>query len=172
MIRGPEKHFGKSYMAATALNSAMNASRSFESSTKYTISPRPGKLPFRKSSKSKGNTQLITQESTTLEESFASQILTKIGNLRFDIFYHPYVTELAGALNTTGIVSLFEPPIDPGALVKALASGLSIGSVLSDLNSPTPLYRFTYILQKAMGLTQQVKSLGNQLLSAIEKGEA
>ncbi len=78
-------------------------------------------------------------------------------------------------MNIDGVVrqlSLFEPPIDPGALIKALASGMSIGSVLSNLNAPTPLYRFTYIFQRALELTQEVKSLGNSILSAIEKKEA
>lgn len=68
-------------------------------------------------------------------------------------------------------LALFEPPIDPGALVKALAGGLSIDSVLSDLNGPSPLYRFFYTLQKSFELTQEVKNLGSALLSAIEKKE-
>ncbi|MDO8996104.1 MAG: hypothetical protein Q7U77_05715, partial [Sediminibacterium sp.] len=41
---------------------------------------------------------------------------------------------------------LFEPPIDPTLLVQAAAQGLSIASVLNDLNSPMPNYRFYYLL--------------------------
>ncbi|MCY7392548.1 MAG: hypothetical protein LH647_14000, partial [Leptolyngbyaceae cyanobacterium CAN_BIN12] len=55
-------------------------------------------------------------------------------------------------MNIEGVVrqlALFEPPIDPGALVKAIAGGLDISSALADLNAPLPLYRFNVLLQKA-----------------------
>ncbi|QYR21089.1 hypothetical protein KZ483_25785 [Paenibacillus sp. sptzw28] len=64
---------------------------------------------------------------------------------------------------------LFEPPIDPALLVKAAAQGLSIASVLNDLNAPMPNYRFYYLLQKALELCNELKSLGGAMLSAIEK---
>lgn len=66
-------------------------------------------------------------------------------------------------------LDLFEPPIDPGLLVKAAAQGLSISSVLNDLNTPMPNYRFYYLLQKALELCGELKSLGGAMLSAIEK---
>ncbi|PIE70711.1 MAG: hypothetical protein CSA22_06040 [Deltaproteobacteria bacterium] len=75
-------------------------------------------------------------------------------------------------LNIKGIfrkLSLFEPPIDPALLVKAAAQGLSIASVLNDLNTPMPNYRFYYLLQKALELCSELKSLGGAMLSAIEK---
>lgn len=64
---------------------------------------------------------------------------------------------------------LFEPPIDPALLVKAAAQGLSIASVLNDLNTPMPNYRFYYLLQKALELCNELKSLGSAMLYAIEK---
>lgn len=67
---------------------------------------------------------------------------------------------------------LFEPPIDPALLVQAAAEGLSLSSVLNDLNSPMPNYRFYYLLQKALELCSEVKALGNAFLSAKEKGDA
>ena len=67
---------------------------------------------------------------------------------------------------------LFEPPIDPGLLVQAAAQGLSLSSVLNDLNSPMPNYRFYYLLQKALELCSEVKAMGNAFLSAKEKGDA
>jgi receptor-binding and translocation channel-forming TcA subunit of Tc toxin/ABC toxin-like protein/neuraminidase-like protein len=69
---------------------------------------------------------------------------------------------------------LFEPPIDPALLVQAAAQGLSLSSVLNDLNSPAPNYRFYYLLQKALELCAELKSLGAVFLSAKEKkdGEA
>lgn len=64
---------------------------------------------------------------------------------------------------------LFEPPIDPALLVRAAAQGISIASVLNDLNTPLPNYRFYYLLQKALEVCGELKSMGAALLSAIEK---
>jgi len=80
-------------------------------------------------------------------------------------------------LNIEGVfrkLNLFEPPIDPALLVQAAAQGLSIASVLNDLSTPMPNYRFNYLLARALEVTSEVKSLGSALLSALEKkdGEA
>lgn len=75
-------------------------------------------------------------------------------------------------LNIEGVfrkLNLFEPPIDPALLVQAAAQGLSISSVLNDLSTPMPNYRFNYLLQRALEVTSEVRSLGNALLSALEK---
>jgi hypothetical protein len=69
-------------------------------------------------------------------------------------------------------LSLFAPPIDPGMLVRAVAAGLDLSSVLNDLNAPLPLYRFSIIMQKATELCNEVKSLGSALLAALEKKDA
>ncbi len=66
-------------------------------------------------------------------------------------------------------LALFSPPIDPALLINAAAQGLSLGSILSDLSSPPPIYRFNYLLQKANEFCGEVKSLGNAVLSALEK---
>ena len=65
-------------------------------------------------------------------------------------------------------LSLFEPAIDPAALVNAIAGGASLSSALADLNAPTPLYRFNVMLQKANELCNDVKALGGALLSALK----
>lgn len=67
---------------------------------------------------------------------------------------------------------LFEPPIDPALLVQAAAQGLSLASVLNDLNAPAPNYRFYYLLQKALELCSELKSMGNTFLSVKEKADA
>ncbi len=75
-------------------------------------------------------------------------------------------------LNIEGVfrkLNLFEPPIDPALLVQAAAQGLSISSVLNDLSTPMPNYRFNYLLARALEVTSEVKSLGSALLSALEK---
>ena len=78
-------------------------------------------------------------------------------------------------MNIEGVVrqlALFEPPIDPGALVKAVAAGVDISAALADLNAPLPLYRFQVLIQKANEVCGDVKALGSALLSALEKKDA
>ena len=69
-------------------------------------------------------------------------------------------------------LALFAPPISPEALIQAVSQGLSLGSILSDLSSPPPIYRFTYLIQKANEFCSDVKGLGSALLSALEKKDA
>jgi hypothetical protein len=66
---------------------------------------------------------------------------------------------------------LFDPPLDPGMLVQAAAAGIDISSVVAGLNQPLGPMRTPYLVQKALELTAEVRSLGAGLLSAIEKGE-
>ena len=78
-------------------------------------------------------------------------------------------------LNIEGVerqLPLFEPPIDPALLVQAAAKGVDLGSILADLSAPLPHYRFSYMLQKALEVCADLKSLGSALLSALEKKDA
>ncbi|MGH8604721.1 MAG: insecticidal toxin protein, partial [Gammaproteobacteria bacterium] len=52
--------------------------------------------------------------------------------------------------------------------------GLDVGAIVTGLSQPLPLVRFALLVQKAADIVQEVKSLGNNLLSAMEKedGEA
>ena len=78
-------------------------------------------------------------------------------------------------MNIEGVVRqlpLFEPPIDPAMLVRATAAGLNIGAVLSDMNAPLPLYRFTFMIQRALEMCNEVKTLGGAMLAALEKRDA
>lgn len=80
--------------------------------------------------------------------------------------------KIRNSLNIQGIfrqLPLFEPPIDPALLARAAAAGLDVGAVISGINQPLPLVRFQVLIQKASEICQEVKSLGNNLLSAIEK---
>ncbi len=67
---------------------------------------------------------------------------------------------------------LFQPPIEPGLLVRAAAAGVDIASALNDLYAPLPYYRFQVMLQKAVELCADVRNLGAALLSALEKRDA
>jgi hypothetical protein len=67
---------------------------------------------------------------------------------------------------------LFDPPLDPGMLVKAAAAGIDIGSIVSGLNQPIGPVRSPLLIQKSLEIAAEVRSLGGALLSAIEKGDA
>ncbi len=80
--------------------------------------------------------------------------------------------KIRNCMNIGGVVRqlpLFEPPIDPALLIQAAAKGVDISSVLSDLSSPLPYYRFSYVLQKALEICSELRSLGTELLAALEK---
>ena len=70
-------------------------------------------------------------------------------------------------------LALFAPPIDPALLVRARAAGLDIGTALDMALSPRQSpYRFQSLLQKALEFTNEVRSFGGALLSALEKRDS
>ncbi len=80
-------------------------------------------------------------------------------------------------MNISGVrrsLALFQPPIDSSLLVRARAAGLTIDDILRLINESKtlPVYRFTYLLEKARQFAQTVQSFGNALLSALEKKDA
>ena len=78
-------------------------------------------------------------------------------------------------MNIEGVVrqlALFDPPLDPGMLVKAAAAGIDIGSIVSGLNQPIGPVRCTLLIQKALELCARGAQPRRALLSAIEKGDA
>jgi hypothetical protein len=80
--------------------------------------------------------------------------------------------KIRNSLNIDGVartLSLFAPPIDPGMLVRAAAAGLNILDVVKGKGGNQTEYRFQTLLQRAMEISNEVKSLGGGLLSAIEK---
>jgi hypothetical protein len=83
--------------------------------------------------------------------------------------------KIRNCLNMSGVVRelpLQAPPIDPGLLVSAVAHGVDLKTVLSDLNTPAPLYRFAVVYQKAVDFCNDVKAFGASLLAALEKRDA
>jgi hypothetical protein len=80
--------------------------------------------------------------------------------------------KIHNSLNIQGVFQqllLFDPPIDPALLVKAAAEGLDVNAIVNGLNQPLPLVRFRLLVTKAAEICQEVKSLGANLLAAIEK---
>ncbi len=80
--------------------------------------------------------------------------------------------KLRNCMNIEGVVRqlpLFQPPIDPGMLVKAAAAGIDIAGLVSGLNQPLSPVRAPLLIQKAKEICNEVRGLGAALLSALEK---
>ncbi|GAB93889.1 Tc toxin subunit A-related protein [Gordonia rhizosphera] len=78
-------------------------------------------------------------------------------------------------MNIEGVVrplALFDPPLDPGMLVKAAAAGIDIGAIVAGLNQPVSPVRSQLLIQKALELSAEVRGLGSSLLQSIEKEDA
>ncbi|MGH8490980.1 MAG: hypothetical protein ACREXS_19470 [Gammaproteobacteria bacterium] len=78
-------------------------------------------------------------------------------------------------LNLEGVarpLALYEPPIDPGLLVRATAAGVDLATALADIDVAQPCYRFTTVWQRGHDLCQDVRSLGSSILSALERRDA
>jgi hypothetical protein len=69
-------------------------------------------------------------------------------------------------------LALFDPPLDPGMLVKAAAAGIDVGSIVSALDQPIGPVRSQLLIQKALELASEVRGFGNALLAALEKGDS
>jgi hypothetical protein len=79
------------------------------------------------------------------------------------------------SMNIAGVVrplALFDPPLDPGMLVKAAAAGIDISSIVSGLNQPIGPVRCLTFIQKSLELCNEVRGIGAALLSALEKGDS
>ncbi|WP_198552654.1 neuraminidase-like domain-containing protein [Psychromonas sp. MB-3u-54] len=75
-------------------------------------------------------------------------------------------------MNIKGVVrqlSLFQPPIDPRQLIRAMAAGQNLTSVAGQMSALVPHYRFTTMIQQAKSVTSTLIQLGSALLSALEK---
>ena len=83
--------------------------------------------------------------------------------------------KIRNCMNIAGIarpLALFDPPIDPAMLVRAAAAGIDVGGIVDSLNPPVGPIRCATLIQKALELCNEVRSLGAALLSALEKGDA
>jgi len=80
--------------------------------------------------------------------------------------------KIRNCMNISGVrrqLALFAPPIDPMALVRARAAGLSLEDALAALAAPVPPYRFTHLIDRARQAASSAQAFGGALLSALEK---
>jgi Tc toxin complex TcA C-terminal TcB-binding domain len=85
------------------------------------------------------------------------------------------LTKIRSCRNLDGVerrLALFEPALDPGMLVKAVAAGVSPSAAAADAVAPVGPLRAAFLLEHARALVDEVRSLGANLLGAIEKGDA
>ena len=83
--------------------------------------------------------------------------------------------KIRNCMNIQGVVRqlpLFEPPIDPGMLVRAAAAGVDLGSVIASLNAPPPIHRFRFLVQRAIAMAEQLRSFGTAALKVLERRDA
>ena len=67
---------------------------------------------------------------------------------------------------------LFQPPLDPMAIVQAVARGISLSQIVGGSAVPVPHYRFEFLAFRAQNLVQKVNQYGMELLATIEKKDA
>lgn len=78
-------------------------------------------------------------------------------------------------MNIEGVVRrlpLFEPPLDPGMLVKAAAAGADLSSVLGLFTAVDTRYRFPVLAARAAELCAELRVLGEKLLRILETRDA
>ncbi|MFT5838529.1 MAG: hypothetical protein ACI9UT_001022 [Flavobacteriales bacterium] len=83
--------------------------------------------------------------------------------------------KIRNSMNIMGIkqvLPLFQPPIDPMALVRAIAGGASVQSAVLGMQVTIPHYRFSYMLQKTREVVEKVNQFSGELLAALEKQDA
>ncbi len=67
---------------------------------------------------------------------------------------------------------LFQPPIDPGVLMRASAAGVDIGSVLWRGDVDPGHFRFRSLVAKALEFASDVRVLGDKMVVILERRDA
>ncbi|WP_229068781.1 hemopexin repeat-containing protein [Actinoplanes sp. DH11] len=66
-------------------------------------------------------------------------------------------------------VPLFAPPVDPGDLVRSVASGAGVESALRGGTVPVPHHRFPVVFRRAQELADRLRQFGQDLLGALDR---
>lgn len=115
----------------------------------------------------------------------ASGVLSLVRNPYFSVPANPLFAALRdliddrlfkirNGLDINGIprkLALFDPPLDPGMLVRLQASG-GVAGFASSTDGPMPNYRFAYMLQKAFEFCAKLKSHADAFLSIKERRDS
>ena len=110
--------------------------------------------------------------------SMATQYFCTPPNPQLDKYWDTIADRLfkiRNCMNFQGTVrqlALFDPPIDPGLLVRAAAAGVDLGAVVASLNAPPPHYRFRFLLARATRLAEEIRSFAAMALRVLERKDA
>ena len=138
---------------------------------------------------------LIDLENTTTNGAVDYEQSLSFAATQFDTITNPYfflkenelfveywtrvedrLGKIRACLNIDGVAQplpLFQPPINPMALVSAAAKGsIAAAAAIAVGAAGVPDYRFDALMTKARELVEKVKSLGDNLLSALEKKDS
>ena len=83
--------------------------------------------------------------------------------------------KLRHCMNIKGMVrplALFDPPLDPGMLVKAAAAGIDVSSIVAGLHQPPSPVRARNLLGRAIALANELRSYGQAVQTALEREDA
>ncbi|MEV6237784.1 hemopexin repeat-containing protein [Lentzea sp. NPDC051838] len=84
--------------------------------------------------------------------------------------------KIRASLDIMGVsrpLPLFEPPIDPMDLVRAVASGASVSSAVTSSSAvAVPHHRFDTTFRRAQELVDKLRQFGNDLLSTLDRRDA
>lgn len=156
------------FVALRAETAGLKPYQLVKSATKQ-ASPPPAALP------AQYNVAVNTSTDTAVHRSLAFCIPPNDKLLGYWDRVEDRLFKIRNCMNLQGVrrqLALFQPPIDPGLLVRAKAAGLSLEDVLGLLTAEMPAYRFTYLLEKAKQFAATAQGFGNALLSALEKKDA
>lgn len=123
--------------------------------------PEPGKLPLEPAPFNMISAYFTVPENVTFL-NYWDRVETNFYRIRNCLSFAGIPRQLA----------LFEPPIDPGTLIRAGGRGRDVPAVIAQGAGSLPHYRFQALLDRARGLTNTTTAFGAALLSALEKKDA
>lgn len=123
--------------------------------------PEPGKLPLEPAPFNMISAYFTVPENATFL-TYWDRVETNLYRIRNCLSFAGIPRQLA----------LFEPPIEPGALIRAGGRGRDVPAVIAQGAGSLPHYRFQTLLDRARGLTNTTTAFGAALLAALEKKDA
>ena len=123
--------------------------------------------------------QPITVIPGTIHDSVANPYFFIPENVLFSEYWNRVedrLHKIRHCLNIMGVsqpLPLFQPPIDPMAIVQAVGAGAGLSQAIAAAAVvPVPHYRFEFLLGKAQNLVAEISQLGSELLAVLEKKDA
>lgn len=131
-------------------------------------------FPFAATKEAKHDDETIIPLGTASSEYFKYYSNPKMVELR--VLIDDRLMKIRNSMDINGNrrrLALFEPAMDPGALVAAMTrSGASLSSILTSMDSSMPNCRLRYILPTALEICHQLKRLSFRYIQIKERADA